>query len=52
MMLHARYSAELSAPRGPNEAVRSALKELEKIETAIGGGSVRRVQKGECWFRA
>jgi len=47
LVLHGRYSARLSAPRGPNEALRAALKELEDIETAVGGGAVRRQQRSE-----
>jgi hypothetical protein len=46
-MLQASYCAVASAGRGPNEAVRAGLKQLEAIETAIGGGSVRRAVKGE-----
>jgi hypothetical protein len=51
-MLHNRYSAAASALRGPNEAVRAALKELEDIETAVGGGAVQRIQRSACVARA
>lgn len=47
LMLNGRYEHALDAPHGSNEWVRNALKELEAIETAVGGGAVRRVRKGE-----
>lgn len=46
-VLHGRYAHAPDAPRGSNEWVRNALKELEAIETVVGGGAVRRVQRGE-----
>jgi hypothetical protein len=46
LVLHNRYAHVLAAPRGPNESVRDSLKELEAIETAVGGGAVRRAQRG------
>lgn len=48
LVLHNRYTHVLAAPRGPNESVRDRLKELEAIETAVGGGAVRRAQRGVC----
>lgn len=46
LVLHGCYSVEASSARGVNEAVRAALKELEGIEMAVGGGAVRRQQRG------
>jgi hypothetical protein len=34
-VLHGSFDADESAARGPNEAVRAALKELEGFETAV-----------------
>jgi hypothetical protein len=47
LVLHARYIHIDAAPRGSNAFVREALKELESIETAVGGGAVRRAQRGK-----
>lgn len=46
LVLHGRYSHVQEAPPGSNAAVRNALKELEGYEMAVGGGFVRRSQKG------
>jgi hypothetical protein len=35
VVLHGSFDADDSAARGPNEAVRAALKELEGFETAV-----------------